>query len=379
MRIRRTVGAAIVGLVLATGGFGIPAALAARHKHHAYVLKHPKRHDCRKGYVKRHRTVKRRKHGRVVHQHRVVCVQHHRRPKHHPKRKRPAKTIAPASSTPSVATPAPTPSVVRLHAHLDPSFTRDASNPFRVTYSYSASATSEPAGTKATLATSEPVPLPEGVLQLYNDGLLACSKNVGGATTGGECPVTYSTLGEHTVTTVYTSGETAATETSVEHIEAVAVSVSAAASYTAFAHSEAEGVGECHWESTWDANCAYWQIGSLTLEASASDAYGMAPGVPHVSMGAPSCSEAPGVRICGTTTAGAAPLGVPVWAATPPGEPQRVVMVAFGSGRPESLAEWQPAADAEAGYPVSASDSPGAGYAVTAVGSSISFTPAVVE
>jgi hypothetical protein len=57
------------------------------------------------------------------------------------------------------------------------------------------------------------------VLNLYSDGLLACSINVGGTVNSGECPVIYAALGAHTVVTTYSSGSASATETSIEHIE----------------------------------------------------------------------------------------------------------------------------------------------------------------
>jgi hypothetical protein len=164
-----------------------------------YALKHG---HCRAHYVRRVERVKVRRHGKVVRVHRVFCVY-----------------VAPKrEATPSPTIPVPVPLVlapiVKLHAHLDPSFTQDPSNPAAVEYSYSASATQTVNG----LAAAAPS-LPEGVLALYSDGLLTCSINVGGATTGGECPVSYSKLGEHTVTTIYSSGSISATETSVEHVE----------------------------------------------------------------------------------------------------------------------------------------------------------------
>ncbi|MGH2878964.1 MAG: hypothetical protein ACRDK4_05070 [Solirubrobacteraceae bacterium] len=175
---------------------------------------HPVKHHlhCKPHYVKRTVTIRKHRHGRLVKVHKTVCV----------------KVKVKAQPTPAPQAVAPASRAIKLKAHLDPSFTRDPSDPFKVTYAYSASATSE---LLAAPLTAEPAPLPEGVLSLYNDGLLACSINVGATAAGGECPVTYSKLGEHTVTTIYSSGATSATETEVEHIEPIATKVTLTASY----------------------------------------------------------------------------------------------------------------------------------------------------
>ncbi len=98
-----------------------------------------------------------------------------------------------------------------LAAQLDPSFTQDASNPLLVTYAYSASATINGA--------PDPT-LPAGVLNLYSDGLLACSITVGGTVNGGACPVTYGAYGTHVVVVTYTSGVLSTTQTDTENIPA---------------------------------------------------------------------------------------------------------------------------------------------------------------
>jgi hypothetical protein len=185
----------------------VPAVAQATTKQ--YVLPHPKREHCRAHYVKKVERVKVREHGRTVKVRETVCV--YVAPK-----KTPVKATTPAATTPAPTTPAPaSPApIVTLHSHLDPSFVQDPSNPLAVTYSYSASATETINGTPS------PNPnLPTGILNLYSDGLLKCSINVGGSTTGGECPVTYSATGKHTVITTYTSGTLSATETYVEQIE----------------------------------------------------------------------------------------------------------------------------------------------------------------
>jgi len=164
-----------------------------------YILKHPKHEHCRAHYVRKVEKVKRRERGHTVKVRETVCV--------YVAPKAPAKVTTPAPATTPVS---PT---VKLHAHLDPSFVQDPTDPFQITYSYSASAGLQTAGAEA------PEPnLPEGVLNLYADGLLACSINVGGNVTGGECPIR-ETMGAHTIIVTYTSGQASATETSVETIK----------------------------------------------------------------------------------------------------------------------------------------------------------------
>ncbi len=115
-----------------------------------------------------------------------------------------------------------------LQAHLDPTFTQDPTNPLAVTYSYSASATQQVTGGPVQPLSD----LPSGVLELFSDGSLACSMNVGGATDGGDCPVTYAATGQHTVVTTYTSGSTAATETDSETISPYSTSTTLSISWS---------------------------------------------------------------------------------------------------------------------------------------------------
>lgn len=109
-------------------------------------------------------------------------------------------TTSPQSS------PNPTTPITNTHAvfrtQLDPSFTQNPSNPLDVTYSFSANVSS---GT-----------LPDGVLELFNNGSLACSINVGGSTVGGTCPVVYDSElpASETITVTYVSGTASATSTS---------------------------------------------------------------------------------------------------------------------------------------------------------------------
>ena len=83
-------------------------------------------------------------------------------------------------------------------------------NPLAVTYFYSAS---------ATVGSENEPNLPGGILNLYSDGLLACSINVGGSITGGECLVTYQAAGPQTVVVIYSSDSVSVTETYTENIE----------------------------------------------------------------------------------------------------------------------------------------------------------------
>lgn len=197
-----------------------PAVAQATTKQ--YVLKHPKHEHCRAHYTRKVERVKKREHGRTVKVRQTVCV--YAAP----------KKAATTTTTPTPSGPAPV-RVVTLQAHLDPSFAQSPSNPLAVTYSYSASATETINGTPS------PNPnVPTGILNLYSDGLLKCSINVGGSTTGGECPVTYSATGKHTVITTYTSGTLSATETYVEQIEPYATTITDSATVEAESGNPAE-------------------------------------------------------------------------------------------------------------------------------------------
>jgi hypothetical protein len=148
---------------------------------------------------------------------------------------------------------------VKLHAHLDPTYTRDPLDPFKITYAYSASATQDAvARTSAATKSSveEPASLPSGVLALYSDGQLECAVNVGSGVEGSECPVHYQALGEHRVTTIYTSGEQSATETEVEHIEPLPTTLNLSVSYAPL--PEAQEVSGTQW----------WWIGNLSVSPS---------------------------------------------------------------------------------------------------------------
>lgn len=213
-----------IGLVamLALLAFTAPAVAASGP--YRYSPKHG--HHCRRGYR------------RVRHHRKVLCI------------KRRRKSVGVHS--------------VKLHAHLDPTYTRDPFDPFKVTYAYSASATQE-AGAAARASVEEPAPLPAGVLAFYSDGKLECAENVGGAATGGECPVNYQALGEHRVTTIYSSGEQSATETEVENITPLATTTTLSVSYEPFSGSETSHEGDPR-IGTLTVNVDSGPVGPATLE-----------------------------------------------------------------------------------------------------------------
>jgi hypothetical protein len=218
----------------------------------AYTPRHGM--PCRHGYSKVFKVVKRHGQRRRVR----TCVKH--------------KARFPTTAT-------------KLHAHLDPTYTRDPLDPFTVTYAYRASATQEVAATASASpatasGTEEPAPLPWGVLALYSDGRLECAINVGGSTTGSDCPVSYQVLGSHTVTTIYSSGEESATETETEVIAPLPTVTTLSLRY-----SDREGGPVI---TTEDRQCTYgwgpehdeevcdftyeWMLGAVAIEGSSSPA-----------------------------------------------------------------------------------------------------------
>lgn len=148
--------------------------------------------------------------------------------------------------------------VPNLHVHLGPTFKRDPLNPFKVTYSYSASATRD-----ATPPATGQVPtaLPSGVLAFYGDGKLECAINVGGQANSGECPVVYQELGQHRVTTIFSSGERSVTATETQQIDPLATTTMMSASFVPSGASEID----------------LGNVGTLELSAGAQPV-----GVPHV-------------------------------------------------------------------------------------------------
>lgn len=225
---------------------------------HAATRHHKPR--CKTGYVLKHKTI--RRHHRKVKI--AVCVKI-ARPK--------PKTIAPATTAPRLTAPEV------LHAHLDPSFTRDHHDPLHVTYSYSAAALT----TKEGVVIANPV-LPEGTLSLYSDGLLKCSMNVGGALAGGECNTHYAATGEHQVVVDYQSGQLSSTETTIENIAPFTTTTTLTITYTPLEHAENQaysepvcleyGVSNGHTVcERYTTESHVWKLGALVITASTSDEY----------------------------------------------------------------------------------------------------------
>jgi hypothetical protein len=197
---------------------------------------------CHRGYVAKHRVVKHHGHRRRVR----VCL------------KRSVAAGSPASS-------------IKLHAHLSPTHTRDPRDPFHVTYSYGASATRADGGGGASASTAsasaaEDAPLPSGVLSLFSDGVLYCAVNVGGQAVGDECPVEYAELGQHRVTSVYTSGEDSSTVTEVQTIEPLPTTTSLVAAFVVSAPRET------------DQGSEVYLVGELTAQTSGVLDGGATPG-----------------------------------------------------------------------------------------------------
>jgi hypothetical protein len=172
---------------------------------------------CPKGYELKYHRVRVKRHGHKVWVGRARCAH--------------KKAKAKATPKPPTTTPAPT---ISYHAAVDPSFTRGGSNALLVTYDYSADAIETEGAQTINLASEDQ--LPSGVLNFYGASTpggseqLYCSMNVGGATTGGDCPVDYSATGTYSVTTQYIpSGASAVTETDSETINPLSTTTSAAA------------------------------------------------------------------------------------------------------------------------------------------------------
>lgn len=171
----------------------------------------PRAHQaCRASYRREVVRVRERRHGRLVRRHgRVVRVRQVR-----------CVYVPPKAATPA---PVPSPPKVSYRAKVDPTFVQPPTDPLAVTYSYSADATQVSGAQTIDLASTGQ--LPAGVLNLYSaqtpggPEALYCSMNVGDATDGGSCPITYSQTGTYAVTTEYIpTAASAVTETDQETI-----------------------------------------------------------------------------------------------------------------------------------------------------------------
>lgn len=127
-----------------------------------------------------------------------------------------APAPAPAAPTPAPAPTPPAPSY-SYEAHVDPTFVQSSTNALDVTYSFSADA-SETQGSNFT-DLAQVNQLPNGVLDFYSNGSLACSLNVGGPQSSGTCDVVYPTPGDQTVVTEYIpNGIDPVSQTDIEDI-----------------------------------------------------------------------------------------------------------------------------------------------------------------
>ena len=120
------------------------------------------------------------------------------------------------------------------------------------------------------------------MLSLYSNGLLACSMNVGGTVTGGECPVSTS-IGTQSVVVIYTSITTTATETYTEQVEPFATSTTLAVS------SSPDKAGTLYTVTAGVASATGYPLSDGTVELVATDANGVIEAYAGLSPGA-SCT-----------------------------------------------------------------------------------------
>lgn len=176
---------------------------------------------------------------------------------------KPVKAATVTLTAPAV-TPAPVP---RYATKVDPTFVQSPTNPLAVTYSYSADATQTQGAQVQDLAQVDQ--LPAGILNFYNGGALACSTNVGGATSSASCSITYPATGSYQVTTQYIpTGATAVTETDTETINPVPTSTLLGASFgTPFSVTGPPPtyLSSTNWFDGFDAGYSQASAGSFTL------------------------------------------------------------------------------------------------------------------
>jgi hypothetical protein len=204
--MRKLAGVLVVGCLAFAVGYGLGYVTPAwATSHPPYALGHAK--HCRAHYasVVRHHRV----HGKLVAYR--ECVWHAPKPTAKPGT---VSVTVPATTVPRTTT---TP-VISYKASLDPAFTQSGTDALDVTYTYTADAIETQGAVQIDLAREGT--LPGGVLDLYSDGALACSINVGGPTSGGTCEIAYSAFGEQTVVTEYIpNGVAPVTVTETEDIE----------------------------------------------------------------------------------------------------------------------------------------------------------------
>jgi hypothetical protein len=106
--------------------------------------------------------------------------------------------------------------VYRLGVELDPRPQRGLANPFNVLYSARVTTTSEAAGDPAS---AKQVPPLSGTVRVFDDGLLACTVQVGGKQRIADCPIEYPALGRHQVTAAYEVGSKTASATMIDDLQ----------------------------------------------------------------------------------------------------------------------------------------------------------------
>jgi len=224
-------------------------------------------HHCRQGYVRK--TVKVQRHGREIRVERCV-----RRPTRRPSAqgKSPAAPAAPNAASPV------------LGVHIDTALSRLPYQPLRATVNVSASASVSP--------------LPEGSIDLFVDGVGECVVPVGATTSGGECLVGFSGLGENKLEAIYALADQSPTREVREAVTIdlgpLAVSTGTAVEDEAFPspHEECEAaLIEAH-------ECDRLLLGKITVLASRTPAN--AEGGDWLTVEAPVCESWDGHASCGT-------------------------------------------------------------------------------
>jgi hypothetical protein len=234
----------------------------------SYVLKHPKHEHCHTNYKREKNIVKHRVHHHTVKTHETICI--YIAPKTFDSR-----GSSPPQSSSATIIQSPT-KTIHIHAHLDPSFIQNINQPNSVTYTFSASASVQ-TNTLSDLVEAPEPNLPEGILNLYSDGLLACSIEVGGNISEGECPITYRSLGAHTVVTTYTSGAVSATETETEEINPFSTTTTINVHLDECSEEEGESPhelieGRYKWNDFSIESCTY-EVKSMTIDQNGKEVH----------------------------------------------------------------------------------------------------------
>ncbi len=110
-------------------------------------------------------------------------------------------TTTTTSTTSGTTTTVPPGATIAYSATVDPRFAQDPANPLKVTYTYSAQASTTVNGVDLALAS-----LPAGTLSLSANGAQECTMQVGGTVSGGTCPVTFAAFGSEAIVATYATG-----------------------------------------------------------------------------------------------------------------------------------------------------------------------------